>query len=203
MARLVSEHLEDVYSFPGQSGLSDDESSLARSDTLEMKEVKEELLLLEAPQADLDEEQIHKQLMSRLVQQFLRKVEFRGSDIRMDTSTIFKPSGVPRSAIDPSKRHWHECRSFRRRRSEHINILEFKATLHAIQWRARRGGFHSFRTMLLIDNQSILAVIAKGRSSSRHVNRLLRRLAALCCTLNIYLLVAYVDTSDNPADQGS
>ena len=30
-----------------------------------------------------------------------------------------------------------------------------------------------------------------------------RKLAALCCVLNIYLLVAWVDATENPADQAS
>ena len=68
------------------------------------------------------------------------------------------------------------------RRSEHINCLELRAALHCIQWRARRSRHHSFRTMLLIDNQSIIAVIAKGRSSSPAIGRLLRRLQ-LCAAL--------------------
>ena len=157
---------------------------------------------MEQPQPDLDEVAVHQVLMSRLVHHFLRKVEYRGSDIRVDTSLIFKPGSIPRTSINPDKWVWKECRAFRWRRSEHINLLELRAAVH-IQWRARRGRFHSFRTMLLIDNQSILAVIAKGRSSSRSVNHLLRKLAALCCTLNIYLLVAWVDTTENPADQAS
>ena len=203
MAKLVSEHLEDVLEPITVTGQSDSESQFGGHPTLERLEDDEDLLCLETAQKDLDEEAVHQKLMGSLVHNFIRKVEFRGSDVRMDTNTIFKPSGIPRSSIDPSKWVWRECRAFRWRHSEHINLLEFKAALHAIQWRARRGRFHSFRTMLLIDNQSVLAVIAKGRSSSRNINHLLRRLAALCCCLNLYLLVAYVDTSDNPADQGS
>ena len=200
---LVSEHMPDKYEPVRKAGDSDDGSSLAKSETFDAKELIEELLLSEAVQTDLDEGEIHKHLMSKLVLQFLRKVEFRGSDIRLDTGAIFRPGAITRCAIDPGKWRWKECRAFRWKRVEHIGILELKAALHSIQWRGRRGGFHSFRTMLLIDNQSVLAVIAKGRSSSRSINHLLRKLAALACSLNIYLLVGYVDTVDNPADKGS
>ena len=185
MAKLVSEHLEDVLEPITVTGQSDSESQFGGHPTLEKLENDEALFCLEASQKDLDEEAVHQRLMGSLVHNFIRKVEFRGSDVRMNTDTIFKPSGIPRSSIDPSKWVWRECRAFRWRHSEHINLLEFKAALHAIQWRARRGRFHSFRTMLLIDNQSVLAVIAKGRSSSRNINHLLRRLAALCCSLNL------------------
>ena len=91
---------------------------------------------------------------------------------------------------DPSKWEWRHCRAFRWRRVEHINCLELKAAIHALQWRSRRGCFHSFRTMLLIDNQAILAVMAKGRSSSKKINGLLQRLPALCCAIYLYVLVA-------------
>ena len=62
--------------------------------------------------------------------------------------------------MDPTKWVWKECRAFRWRRSD---CLELRALLHCwIQWRARRDEFHSFRTMVLMDNQTILAVVAKG-----------------------------------------
>ena len=202
-SQLYSEHLEDVYNGPSKSGTSDQASEVSEAGSLGREADLEELLEMEQPQPDLDEVAVHQVLMSRLVHHFLRKVEYRGSDIRVDTSLIFKPGSIPRTSVNPDKWVWKECRAFRWRRSEHINLLELRAAVHAIQWRARRGRFHSFRTMLLIDNQSILAVIAKGRSSSRSVNHLLRKLAALCCTLNIYLLVAWVDTTENPADQAS
>ena len=164
----------------------------------------DELLgLLEEPQLEVDEVSLHKSLMSKLVHLFLRRVELRGSDIRLDTGTLFRPDCCPRASVDPLKWEWRHCRAFKWRRSEHINVLEMKAALHAIQWRGRRSAYRNFRTMILIDNQSVLAVMAKGRSSSRKINLLLRRLAALCCALNVYLLVCWVDTTDNPADEAS
>ena len=199
--RLVAEdetgHLQDcasegtVVSYQGvgesPKGLEDDEL----------------LGLLEESQPEVNEVSIHKSLMSKLVHLFLRRVELRGSDIRLDTGTLFRPDCCPRASVDPLKWEWRHCRAFRWRRSEHINILEMKAALHAIQWRGRRSAYRNFRTMILIDNQSVLAVMAKGRSSSRKINLLLRRLAALCCALNVYLLVCWVDTADNPADEAS
>ncbi len=163
----------------------------------------ETLCLLDEPQPEIDDTVVHKGLMSRLMHLFLRRVELRGSDIRLDTGSLFRPDCCPRASVDPLKWEWRHCRAFKWKRSEHINLLEMKAALHAIQWRGRRSAYRDFRTMLLIDNQSVLAVIAKGRSSSRKVNLLLRRLAALCCALNVYLLVYRVDTADNPADEAS
>ena len=186
------------------AGSCDDAASEATEvASLSELEAEEALGLLECAQDDLDEKKLHEQLMGRLVHIFLRKVEMRGSDIRLDTSVLFRSGALPRTSIDPSKWEWKDCRAFKWRRAEHINCLELRAALHCLQWRSRRSSFHSFRTMILIDNQAILAVIAKGRSSSRVVNHLLRRLGALCCALNLFLLVAWVDTADNPADSAS
>ena len=167
------------------------------------QEEEEQLMLLESDQPDLDEARSHQELMSRLVSHFLRKVEFRGSDIRLDADVIFRPSACPRCSIDPDKWEWRHCRAFKWAKSAHINLLELKSLLHAVQWRARRKRFHSFRTMILCDSQAVVTVVAKGRSSSRRVNHLLRRLAAHCCALNLYLLICWVDTSQNPADKAS
>ena len=57
--------------------------------------------------------------------------------------------------------------------------------------------------MILIDSQAALAVLTKGRSSSKAVNRLLRKVCALTLALNVYLLGGWVDTAENPADEAS
>ena len=110
-------------------------SDNGREARLSEMEIDEALATTVHEQPDLDEVALNQQLMTRLVHLFLRKVECRGSDIRLDTNSIFKPDSCSRSSIDPSKWEWEHCRSFRWRKSEHINLLEMKAVLHCIQWR--------------------------------------------------------------------
>eukprot|EP00438_Fugacium_kawagutii_P030713 Skav213067 [mRNA] locus=scaffold364:748159:750546:- [translate_table: standard] len=202
LVSLVSEH-ELGAPEPRAPSQSKSSGSPGVPSSLGGKELDEELLLLDTHQPDGDEQLVHQQLMSKLVSYFLRRVEHRGSDIRLDADVIFKPGNCARSSIDPGKWEWKHCRAFRWRHVSHINLLELKTLVHAIQWRARRARFHSFRTMLLCDSQAVIAVVAKGRSSSRQINMVLRRLAALCCALNLYLLLCWVDTADNPADEAS
>ena len=57
--------------------------------------------------------------------------------------------------------------------------------------------------MILIDSQAALAVLTEGRSSSRAVNRVLRKVCALNLALNIYLLGGWIDTAENSADEAS
>ena len=54
--------------------------------------------------------------------------------------------------------------------------------------------------MLLLDSQVICAVIAKGRSSSRRLQRSLKVLNALCLAGGLVLAIAYGDTGNNPSD---
>ena len=201
MGLLVVEDYEENYPDMSDQGKSDAESLAAPS--LEALEDDDRLNQAEVLQTEVDDEEANKNTMAQLVHVFLRRVEHRGSDIRVDTGDLFRADAYPRCAIDPLKWEWRHCRAFRWKRTEHINLWELRAALHAVQWRSRRAAYCDLRTMLLIDNQAILAVIAKGRSSSKKVNNLLRRLAALCCSLNNYLLVCWVDTVDNPADEAS
>eukprot|EP00435_Cladocopium_sp_Y103_P046713 s2187_g13.t1 len=190
----------------GTSYWEDDQQSTTsqvEEPSLAALEELEALQLLDREQEDLKDESQHKMLMCRLVSTFLRKVELRGSDLRLDSDTLFRPSACPRSSINPGKWEWKHCRAFKWAKVAHINILELKALMHAVQWRARWQRYHSFKTMILCDNQSVVAVVTKGRSSSKQVNHLLRRLASLCCALNLYLIIGWVDTSENPADKAS
>lgn len=202
LADLIAEHELDTprAGSPAASPISEGPGPSSSLGTLEMDE---ELLQMDTHQPDGDEVLVHQKMMSQLVSYFLRRVEHRGSDIRLDADVLFKPGNCPRSSIDPNKWEWKHCRAFRWRHATHINLLELKSLVHAIQWRARRARYHSFRTMILCDSQAVIAVVAKGRSSSKKINMVLRRLAALCCALNLYVLICWVDTADNPADEAS
>eukprot|EP00438_Fugacium_kawagutii_P011318 Skav205073 [mRNA] locus=scaffold142:449288:454273:- [translate_table: standard] len=144
-----------------------------------------------------------KLLAVRLVHQFLRRTEFRGSDVRLDLNLIFRPDAVARSSIDPRRWVWKTAQAYRWRRSEHINILELRSILRSLEWRARTATFKSCRFLHLSDSQICLAVLTNGRSSSRRVNRILRKVHALCLALDLLPLWAWVASALNPADEPS
>lgn len=144
-----------------------------------------------------------KQMSQTIVHHYLRRMEFRGSDVRLDLGLLFKPDSAPRTSIDPGRWIWSVAHAYPFRTGEHINILELRSILHALEWRARTGAFHSTRFLHLSDSQICLAVLTKGRSSSRKLNRILRRIASLCLALNLYPLWAWVESRLNPADEPS
>ena len=142
-------------------------------------------------------------LTLRVVYQYLRRMEYRGSDVRLDLQVLYRPDAVMRSTIDPRRWIWTVACAYPWKRSEHINVLELRAILQCLEWRARSAAFHSCRFLHLSDSQICLAVLAKGRSSSRKINRLLRKVGALCVALNLYPLWAWIASRLNPADEPS
>ena len=153
------------------------------------------------PSEEWKESEKMKEASQKIVHHYLRRMEFRGSDV--DLGVLFKPDQAPRTSIDPSRWVWSVAHSYPYKTNEHINMLELRSILHALEWRARTGTFHSCRFLHLSDSQICLAVLTKGRSSSKRLNRILRRIAALCLCLNLYPLWAWVESRLNPADEPS
>ena len=155
------------------------------------------------PEEDWPEGEDMKSMTQRIVHHYLRRMEFRGSDVRLDLGMFYRPDVAPRTSIDPSRWSWSVAHSYPFRQAEHINVLELRAILHTLEWRARTATFHSCRFLHLSDSQVCLSVLNKGRSSSRKLNRLLRRISALCLALNVLPLWAWVESRLNPADEPS
>ncbi len=152
------------------------------------------------PPEDFMEASQVKSFSQRLVHHYLRRMEFRGSDVRLDLGIVFRPDAAPRTSIDPSRWVWTVAHSWPYRQEEHINVLELRAILHTLEWRARGADFNKVRFLHLADSQICLAVLTKGRSSSRKLNRLLQKICSLCLALNVYPLWAWVESRLNPAD---
>lgn len=151
---------------------------------------------------ELDMEKL-KQWGQKLVHHFLRRSEYRGSDVRLDLGIVYKPDMAPRTSIDPSRWVWSVADAYPYKVGQHINVLELRSILHALEWRARSSVSCNQRFLHLSDSQICLAVLTKGRSSSRKLNYLLRRICALTLTLNIYPLYAWIESRLNPADEPS
>ena len=93
---------------------------------------------------------------------------------------------------------WEVLASWRFRQESHINILEEAAVLKLCQKIAARG--KPVRVTLIVDSHVAQASTNKGRTSSRGLGSILRRVAAICLAAGIYLHVAYIPTRLNAAD---
>ena len=155
-------------------------------------------------QSLLDETVCSDAKMSQLlVSAYIRRMEYRGSDVRLDLGALYRPEAFPRGSVQPNRWKWHVATSYPFYQDEHINVLELRALIHGLVWRLRRASFGDCRALHLTDSQVALAVAVKGRSSSRVLNRLLQKYAALQLAGGVYPLLAWVESEDNPADAPS
>ena len=68
-----------------------------------------------------------------LTEALVRKAQHKGSDGRLDVGALHRPIGWPRMEVDPSRWSWKVRRARRWHRPEHINVLELRASLDALQ----------------------------------------------------------------------
>ena len=95
------------------------------------------------------------------------------------------------------------CFAYKWSRPNHINNLELRSIVHVIEWRVHHLKEIQVRVFHLTDSYVAMSVISKGRSSSKMLQPLLRRLSALLITFGIYLIVSHVESTDNPTDAAS
>jgi hypothetical protein len=138
-----------------------------------------------------------------IAERLLRRVDGRGSDVRVDMQEVFRMNAWPRSTVRMSRWRWKRLKAVRFRHTQHINVLELRMYLYMVRWRSRNDGYMNTRWIHFLDSQVSLAVLAKGRSSSKQLNRLLRKIGAILCARNMYGLNAFTQSRDNPADEGS
>ena len=79
----------------------------------------------------------------------------------------------------------------------HINVLELASAFQAVRKTALRGGG---RTCLLLDSNVAVRAIAKGRSSSKALSSLLRKMMAVSVAFGVVLSVLFAPTRLNVAD---
>ena len=92
---------------------------------------------------------------------------------------------------------WIEGDSWFWRAPVHINILESAAVLRLLRSLAFSG---PRRVVVLVDSSVALRSIAKGRSPSRGLTPILRKIAAVCLLAGLYPAFHFVPTRLNPAD---
>ena len=139
----------------------------------------------------------------KMVRKLLEMVGYRGSDVHVDTLAFYRPDRLPRTAIDARKWHWKTVKGWRWRHSDHINVLEMEALYQSLRWRLRGGRLFNRRFLHLVDSQVVLGVVAKGRSSSKKLNRVVKRINLLLLGCHSYMLLGWVRSELNPADEPS
>ena len=131
------------------------------------------------------------------------RADTRSSDVRLDLGIIFRPLAWPRVSISPDRWLWRVVRRLRFERTDHINVLELKAVLGTLKWRMRSSRMIWRRYLHMVDSQVTLGVVAKGRSSSRMLMRILKKINALTLAGSAHHCLVFVRSEANPADAPS
>ena len=133
----------------------------------------------------------------------LRRVNHTGSDVRISSGTIMNPRNYPRQSSAAGWWFWEKVFAFKWQRADHINSLELRAIIQALEWRVLHLRECQMRVFHLTDSYVCMSIISKGRTSSALMKPLMGRLSALLLTMGIYLIVSHVESSENPTDDAS
>jgi hypothetical protein len=134
-----------------------------------------------------------------LVYEYWLRCAHRGGELRGSLDASSDPNGWPSAAVDSSAWVWRDCLSFAQS-GEHINCLELRAAFSAFKWRLRTTNERSTIAFHLLDSQVAIASLAKGRSRSKRLNAVLKRINALKLVSGVSLFCGFVRSKDNPSD---
>ena len=133
----------------------------------------------------------------------LRRVNHTGSDVRVSSGFITNPRAFPRQSASARWWLWKKGFAYRWQKKEHINALELRSLIHALEYRVYHFKEVSARVFHLTDSYVVMSVVSKGRSSSSILKPLLRRLSALVLSYGLFVVVAHVESTENPTDAAS
>lgn len=108
-----------------------------------------------------------------------RVIDLRGSDVRLDISSVLI-TGRQTMPYPAFAWEWSSVQSYTWATHQHINVLELIAFFNYLRGVICRFEFQSVRFFHVLDSMVASSVVSKGRSSSKILNRTLRRVAGLC-----------------------
>jgi len=126
-----------------------------------------------------------------------------GGELRSLPGRQFLGSMWPRAGIPAEWWKWSTIISFPWHEVESINMLEARALLQTLRWRARSQYLVGSRCIHLLDSQVCLGALRKWRSPAPHFNRVITRIASLILASSCKVIFIYVPTEINPADHPS
>ena len=132
----------------------------------------------------------------------LRLADYRGSDVRLCTAELV--DGCRQEAPYPSPVwKWVTVQAYKWEVSHHINALELTAFLNYMRSQAGSIDFHGKRIFNVFDSRVAACVVAKGRSSSKVLNRVCRRVMAVSLATNTYVITLWTISKWQYSDAAS
>ena len=139
----------------------------------------------------------------QLVLRILSRCSYRGTDVHLDTLTFYRPDRLPLASVDARQWQWKVVKGWAWKQTNHINVLEMEALYHALRYRAKGLRVMHKKFLHLVDSQVVLAVTAKGRTSSTRLEHSLHKFNLLTLALHCYPVMGWVQSALNPADAPS
>ena len=141
--------------------------------------------------------------VSELNRLLLARTNHTGSDVRIATGTILNPKAHPRQSVEADWWEWLPSFKVRWKIKQHINVLELRSILLAMQYHINHLGAYNMRVFHVTDSYVCMSIISKGRSGSVQMNRVLKRLNALLLAHGMYVVLGHVESTMNPTDGAS
>ena len=132
----------------------------------------------------------------------LRFADFRGSEVSLRDGTVAEGGRqlIPYPAIAWK---WKCLQSYRWQNSQHINILELVSFFNYLRACVAVAENHNCRFLHVLDSRVASCILAKGRSSSTKLNRVLSRVGSLMLASDTYVLPMWTISGWNFSDHGS
>ena len=137
-----------------------------------------------------------------LVRHLGLQVNQTGSDVRLLTGEPMSRRGA-HGSLRAWWWQWKNLFKVRWIAPSHINYLEMKMILLTLLWKLRDVSRLNKRWLHLEDSMVCLYILAKGRTSSRLLQPLSKRIGALQLFAGVSVPHGHVTSLENPTDRGS
>ena len=133
----------------------------------------------------------------------LSRTDHTGADVRIVTGEVLSKKNFPRQAVSASWWTWRHVFKVTWQKEEHINALEFEAILLSVKYHLAHLHHFGCRIFHISDSFVCISIITEGRTGSLLLRRKLQLLNAHLLASNLSLVMAHVDSIDNPTDEAS
>jgi len=140
------------------------------------------------------------ELLNKLL---LARTNHTGSDVRISTGQILAPKSVVRQSILAGWWNWQPVFKVKWRHRDHINLLELRSILLSVKYHVHHLKHVQMRIFHITDSYVCMSVCSKGRSGSRQLMKVLKQINAYLLGFQLYLVLAHVESSENPTDEAS
>ena len=142
------------------------------------------------------------QEMSHL-RSLLRSVSYRGTDVRFMFDVDESMPEVPYLSLRWQWKTWKTVLAFPCQQDGHINELELNTFAVFLKRRSRSRNKQHTKFFHVLDSMVCRGALAKGRSSSKRLIRVLRRCSALMLAMDGYCYPLWTISAWNFADKPS